>query len=146
VSLLTLACAAPLTAQTPDAQASAPLTRPAALPADSLELARKYTQWFYAAQYDSLIAHHAEAARKDSDLPNRLRQSHDELANRAGKELWVNDEKFITRNGKRQYWRTATFSAFSEPLLIRWVIGSSGEIMGLGMGPNSDAPPIDPVQ
>jgi hypothetical protein len=145
-SLLTLACAAPLAAQGTAAKSSPAVTQPAALPADSFDLARKYTQWFYAEQYDSLIARHVEAARKDPDLPNRLRQSHNELAKRAGTELWVNDEQFITRNGKRQYWRTATFTAFSEPLLIRWVMGPSGEIMGLGMGPKSDAPAIDPVK
>jgi hypothetical protein len=146
LSLLTLAAAGPLAAQATTIQSSAAVGRPAALPADSFDLARKYTQWFYAEQYDSLVAHHGGAARKDPALPNRLRESRAELARRAGKELWMNEERFVTRNGNRQYWRTATFTAFSEPLLIRWVMSPTGEIMGLGMGPKSDAPAIDPVQ
>jgi hypothetical protein len=36
------------------------------------------------------------------------------------------------------------FSNYNEPLLLRWVIGSKGEILGIGFGPLSQAPPIDP--
>lgn len=118
---------------------------PAALPADSFDLARKYTKWFYEQQIDSLIAHHPAEARKDPAIVTRLVGSSKELAERAGKELWVTDERFITRNGQRQYWRTATFTGFAEPLLVRWVMNAKGEITGLGLGPKSDAPPIDPA-
>jgi len=116
---------------------------PAPLPADSFDLARKYTRWFYEQQVDSLVAHHSPEGRSDAGLPARLVNSHKELAERAGKEVWVTDERFITRNGQRQYWRTATFSGFNEPLLVRWVMNSKGEITGLGLGPKSSAPPID---
>ena len=146
--LLVLALTAPIASSASAQGASAPAaTRPAApaaLPADSFDLARKYTQWFYNQQVDSLVAHNSPEARRDPALPARLANSGKELATRAGKELWVTDERFITRNGQRQYWRTATFSGFSEPVLVRWVMNSSGEITGLGLGPKSDAPPIDP--
>jgi hypothetical protein len=115
------------------------------LPADSFALARKYTKWFYDRQIDSLLAHHVEQARQQPDIRTRLAASIDELASRAGKEVWVTDERFITRNGQRQYWRTATFSDFREPLLFRWVMNSRGEITGIGMGPLSQAPTIDPA-
>lgn len=118
---------------------------PAALPADSFDLARKYTKWFYEEQVDSLVAHHPAEARENPALGTRLLNSYKGLAEHAGKELWVTDERFITRNGQRQYWRTATFSGFSEPVLVRWVMNSKGEITGLGLGPKSDAPPIDPA-
>lgn len=118
---------------------------PAALPADSFDLARKYTKWFYEQQVDSLVAHHSPEGRNDASLPARLLNSYKELAARAGKEVWVSDERFITRNGQRQYWRTATFSGFAEPVLVRWVMNAKGEITGLGLGPKSDAPPIDPA-
>jgi hypothetical protein len=144
--VLALVLAAPLASAqgAPAAAASRPAV-PAALPADSFELARKYTRWFYEQQVDSLVAHHSPEGRKDAGLPARLLNSGNELAERAGKELWVTDERFITRNGQRQYWRTATFSGFNEPVLVRWVMNSKGEITGLGLGPRSDAPPIDPA-
>ena len=127
----------------PAARPAAP--PPAALPADSFDLARKYTKWFYEQRVDSLVAHHPAEARKDPALATRLLDSYKGLSEHAGKELWVTDERFITRNGQRQYWRTATFSGFDEPVLVRWVMNSKGEITGLGLGPKSDAPPIDPA-
>src|SRR3954469_24215876 len=88
---------------------------PAALPADSFDLARKYTQWFYTQQVDSLVAHHSAEARKDTALAAHLAGAFKGLADHAGKEIWVTDERFITRNGQRQYWRTANFTGFAEP-------------------------------
>ncbi|MDQ6830487.1 MAG: hypothetical protein M3081_16640, partial [Gemmatimonadota bacterium] len=35
---------------------------------------------------------------------------------------------------KRQYWRTAKFSTFDEPLIVRWVIMPTGMIGGMGLG------------
>lgn len=110
---------------------------------DSLTLARQFTAWFYTGQFDSLIAHHSPAGRADTTLPARLAQRLAFLTDRAGTEVQVLEEKFVMRNGEPQYWRTATFSDFSEPILFRWVI-RRGEITGMGMGPLSDAPPIDP--
>lgn len=129
----------------PAAQQSAAKPKPLPLPADSFDLARKYTKWFYERQIDSLVAHHVADLRQQPGLATRISSSIDELATRAGKELWVSDERFVTRNGQRQYWRTATFSDFPEPLIFRWVMTSSGEISGLGMGPQSQAPAIDPA-
>jgi hypothetical protein len=50
----------------------------------------------------------------------------------------------VTRNGRRQYWRKAKFSGIAEPFLLRWVIVAPGTIGGLGTGPASQAPPVDP--
>jgi hypothetical protein len=127
------------------AAAAAAKPKPLPLPADSFDLARKYTKWFYERQVDSLIAHHVEALRQQPGLAARISSSKDELSTRAGKELWVSDERFVTRNGQRQYWRTATFSDFAEPLIFRWVMTPAGEISGIGMGPQSQAPAIDPA-
>lgn len=110
---------------------------------DSLALARQATIWFYTAQFDSLIAHHDAASRADSTLPSKYARQLGFLTERAGTEVIVLDEKFVRRNGQPQYWRTARFTDFAEPLLIRWVI-VDGEIAGMGMGPASQAPPIDP--
>lgn len=118
---------------------------PAPQKPDSLALARQYTVWLYTGQVDSLFAHHPADAQKDTTLRQRIRASVDQLALRAGTETRVIEEKFVKRNGRTQYWRTATFSDFpAEPLLVRWVLNPDGTIGGIGMGPLSQAPPIDP--
>ena len=112
---------------------------------DSLALARQYTQWFYTGMADSLIAHRdpsdTSAASRD---PERILQTLDQLTSRAGNEVSVIEEKFVKRNGRTQYWRTAKFDNFEEPILLRWVILPGGYIGGFGLGPLSQAPPIDP--
>ena len=113
------------------------------LPADSMELARKYTQWFYTGMADSLLAHMDSANRPDMTVA-RIEQAMSNVAARAGNEVSVIEEKFITRNGNRQYWRTAKMDILEEPFLLRWVMTPKGEIGGVGMGPLSQAPPIDP--
>ncbi len=128
------------------APTSAPASRPkpAQLPKDSMELARKYTAWFYTNQTDSIVAHLDPSVRGKPEEKAQYESRAADLAVRAGTEKMLVDEKFITRNGARQYWRTAMFSNFAEPILLRWVIGANGDIMGIGMSPLSQAPPIDP--
>ena len=68
-----------------------------------------------------------------------------EVAARAGQEDSVIEERFVKRNGQTQYWRIARFSTYTEePLVFRWVILPSGEIGGMGFGPLSRTPPVDP--
>jgi hypothetical protein len=143
--LLALALALPVGVM---AQTASPTTagrpKPARLPNDSMELARKYTAWFYTNQADSIVAHLDSAARGQPEMKSQYESRAADLAARAGTEKMLMDEKFITRSGARQYWRTAMFTNFAEPILLRWVIGPKGEIMGIGMSPLSQAPPIDP--
>jgi hypothetical protein len=130
-----LLLAAPLLAQAPAKQ---PAPQPA--PPDTLALARQYTRWFYQGQMDSLAEHWAPVDPPPvSELHGRLAG----LVSRAGEEVEVLEEKFVRRMGRTQYWRTARFSHFPEPLLIRWVIGPQGWLAGMGMGPLSAAPEID---
>jgi hypothetical protein len=141
------AVAAPAGAQAPAVSKDAPtaLAKPAQLPADSMDLGRRYTRWLYAGQVDSLVARHTADARADTArLAASLRSALADLTARAGTETQVVEERFVTRNGRRQYWRTARFSSFAEPVMVRWIILPSGEIMGLGMNPASQAPPVDP--
>jgi len=111
---------------------------------DTLALARQYTVWFYTGQVDSLIAHHATGAQRDTTLRQRIVAQMEMLMVRAGTETAVIEEKFVKRNGATQYWRTAKFTDMGEPILLRWVITPDGKIGGLGLGPLSGAPPIDP--
>jgi hypothetical protein len=110
---------------------------------DSLALARQFTAWFYTGDVDSLLAHYPADSR-DSTARQSLRRDMDMLALRAGVETAVIEEKFVMRNRRPQYWRTAKFSSMDEPILLRWVISPEGEIIGMGLGPLSQAPPIDP--
>jgi hypothetical protein len=143
---LVLALALPAAALAQASPASAPPAhpKPAQLPKDSMELARKYTAWFYTNQADSIVAHLDSAQRGKPEQKAQYESRAADIAARAGTEKMLMSEKFITRNGARQYWRTAMFSDFAEPILLRWVMGSQGEILGIGMGPLSQAPPIDP--
>ncbi|MEO8201878.1 MAG: hypothetical protein ABI679_15210, partial [Gemmatimonadota bacterium] len=113
------------------------------LPADSMELGRKYTIWFYTGMADSLIAH-MPAENRLNVTPDQIMGQLAQVTEHAGNEVSVMEEKFITRNGRRQYWRTSKFDHMDEPFLLRWVINSKGEIDGVGMGPLSEAPAIDP--
>jgi len=143
--LLALALTLPAAAMAQVSPASAPAhAKPAQLPKDSMELARKYTAWLYTTQIDSIVAHLDSAQRGKPEQKAQYESRAADLAARAGTEKMVMEEKFITRNGARQYWRTAMFTNYNEPLLLRWVIGSRGEILGIGMGPLSQAPAIDP--
>jgi len=56
----------------------------------------------------------------------------------------VVEERFVKRNGQTQYWRTSKYSLPSEPIMLRWVLNAKGEILGMGLNPASQAPPIDP--
>jgi hypothetical protein len=110
---------------------------------DSLGLSRQYTTWFYAAQTDSLWAHTSERMRADIQSPDWWRERADQLAIRAGSETAVIEERFRMRNGRPQYWRTARFSDFGEPMLVRFVLNDQGLLDGFGLGPLSNAPPTD---
>ena len=113
------------------------------LPADSMELGRKYTQWFFTGMSDSLLAH-MDSGGKARMTIGEIEQAMAQVATRAGNEVTLIEEKYITRNGRRQYWRTGKYDIMDEPFLIRWVINPKGEIAGVGMGPLSEAPAIDP--
>lgn len=139
VSLPASASAQVSTAATPAAR-----PKPAQLPPDSLERARKYTGWLYTSQTDSLFAYMDTASQRELKVPAALEGTVAQLATRAGSEEQLIEERWITRNGRRQYWRKAKFTGLAEPFLVRWVIDPSGTIGGLGLGPASQAPPIDP--
>lgn len=107
-------------------------------PVDSLTLARQYTAWLFAGQVDSLLAHGSDP----TDAPDYGRYV-ELLSRRAGFEVEVLEETWKLRNGDCQYWRAARVSKMEEPLLLRWVLDRQGRITGIGMGPLSQAPPVE---
>lgn len=112
-------------------------------PVDSLALARQYTQWLYAGEADSLLAHSSDETQKETGAKDRFTSMSGMIAERAGFELEVSEETWKLRNGDCQYWRTAQFSAMEEPLLVRWVLDSLGRIEGYGVGPFTQAPEVE---
>jgi len=112
---------------------------------DEMELGRKYTQWLYTAQFDSLFAHMSDGMRTDMGSADTMAGQFDQFTAQVGEETKVLEEKVVMRKGNPQYWRTADFSMAPEPIMIRWVI-VSGEIQGIGINPASQAPEIDPEQ
>lgn len=138
---------APAASATTSATATATTPAPTVHPkvGDEMELGRKYTQWLYVAQFDSLFAHMSADMRTDMGSADAMAEGFDQFAAQVGEETKVVDEKVVMRKGNPQYWRTADFSMAPEPFMIRWVI-VNGEIWGIGLNPASQAPPIDPVQ
>ena len=143
---LALIAALPLaaSAQANPATPAAPRPKPAQLAPDSLERARQYTAWLYGNQTDSLFAHMDSAGRADTRSPQALEQVVARLASRAGTEEALISERWVVRNGQRQYWRTARFSLVPEPFLVRLVLVAPSTFSGVGLGLASQAPPIDP--
>lgn len=110
---------------------------------DTLALARQYTMWLYAGEADSVSAHATEEARNGFATPDQVHRMSDMIMTRAGIEIEVVEETWKLRNGDCQYWRVARFSDLPEPLLIRWVLDPAGRIAGAGIGPLSQAPPVE---
>ena len=129
---LALAVAMPLSAQE---------TR---LPADSMEIGQKYTEWLLAYEADSLWSHMTPEMQERNGGTDHLVNMMDQVALQVGTEVEVLEERYVTRNGKPQFWHTGRFSEVAEPIQIRWVIEPDGKISGAGINPASQAPPVDP--
>jgi hypothetical protein len=84
------------------------------------------------------------ASRAETKTAKALEPIVERLASRAGTEEALISERWVLRNGLRQYWRTAKFSMIGEPFLLRLVLVAPGTFSGVGLGLASQAPPIDP--
>lgn len=140
--------AAPVAAQTP-APAAAPAAttprpRPAKLDYDSLAFGRQFTIWFYAAQVDSLWAHTDSAMQASLGTKEGWNQRLSEFLERVGSEISLVEERWMLRNGARQYVRVFNGTEFTqEPVVIRWVLAPGQKVIGAGMNPLSRVPPAD---
>ena len=150
LALLGAFAAAPVAAQTPAPAAPAPAidrTReiPPKLDNDSLEFARQVTLWFYSGQVDSLWAHTSPEWQSAMGSKDRWSAMFGDFIQRLGSETELVQERWIKRNGQRQYVRVLRAAEFSEePVAIRWVILPGKRLGGAGMNPLSRMPPADP--
>ena len=122
---------------------AAPAWAQARLPNDSLEVGRRYVRWFLTSQVDSLAAHMSPGALDAVGGRDGLTRRAVEVAARAGQTQGVVEERFVWRNGQRQYWHAVNTTLLGEPLLVRIVMAPNGAMTGLGLGPRSSAPPVD---
>jgi hypothetical protein len=113
------------------------------LPDDSLAIGRRYATWFLTSQIDSLTANMSAGTLTALGGRDGLTQRMAEIAARAGQVTGVVEERFVWRNGQRQYWRVVNTTGVSEPVAIRIVISPKGEMIGFGANPLSSVPPID---
>jgi hypothetical protein len=147
LALLGLLVAAPLAAQTPatpPAPAPAPVT-PAKLDYDSVAFARQLTNWFYSSELDSLWAHTDPEMQQNMGTKEKWTEMIGSFIERAGMEDSLVEERWVKRNGQRQYWRVLRATEFTqEPVVLRWALLPGKVVNGLGMNPLSRVPPIDP--
>ena len=148
-ALLGLALAVSLSAQTP-APAPAPTpsaaasTVPRALDYDSIGFAHQLTDWFYAGEVDSLYAH-SDAGMQANFPRDKWVEATGQWLTRAGTETSLVEERWVKRNGFRQYWRVMNVSNFPDgAVMLRWVLEPGKKIAGVGMNPASQAPAVDP--
>jgi hypothetical protein len=113
------------------------------LPSDSMEIGRKYVDWFVNGEVDSLRAAMTPEMQERWTVDLTLERM-DLVAERAGFPTKILEEKYVMRNGEPQYWYTAEFDIFPEPFMIRFVITPEGRISGVGLNPASMAPATDP--
>ena len=113
------------------------------LPADSLARGRTWSFWFSAGQADSLVAHLIPEVLQQMGGRAGIVDAQAMVADRAGVEKRVIEERFVWRNGRRQYWRVMEMSGLAEPFVLRFVMDEEGRIAGIGLGPQSATPPVD---
>jgi hypothetical protein len=122
---------------------SAPLAAQAKLPDDSVALGRQWSTWFLTGRADSLASRMSAEVLQAHGGVSGIIDAQAMVAERAGLMKSVMEEKFVWRNGRRQYWRTMVMSVLPEPFVLRFVMGEDGRIVGVGLGPLSAAPPVD---
>lgn len=140
--LVSLACAAPLAAQT----AAAPTTPPAPIvltPADSVRLmarGKQINDWFLAGMVDSVYAAATPEAQQKMGGVEGVQAQYERLIDRAGAPVGEVAMMMTRREGRPQFWYEARFSEFQQDLLVlRWVLDKDGRIDGVGMGPKGGA-------
>lgn len=146
VSLSTalLLAAAPLLAQTASSASTVSTVR-APLPNDSLAIARKYATWFATSQADSIFQHLPASAQASVGSASAMSDQFGQVTAQIGNETQLVEERWVRRNGNRQYWRISRYSDYAEePFVLRIVIMPDGSLGGIGMNPLSQAPAVDP--
>ena len=113
------------------------------LPADSMEIGERYMEYVLDYDASSLWDAFDEGMRERIGSVGDLRDQMGQIFRQIGSQERVLDQRYWMREGKPQYWHTAEFSEFPEPMVFRFVIEPDGKISGLGLNPQSQNPPVD---
>lgn len=121
-----LAAVAAVTLALPAAAQSAPATRD-----DSLNVGRKYVQWVYEFQVDSLWNAFEERLHGVIGSKDRLQEELDRIALNFGIETAVIEETVTATDGNLVYTREVMFEARpEEPAVWRLAVGPDGALKG----------------
>ncbi len=116
----------------------------APLPADSLARARRIAGFFVHQQADSLYAAMPPDMQQGLGGIDGVTERMVRLTSQIGTEESVVEERWVMRNGQRQYWRFGRYVMADEPMVLRLVILPDGSLGGMGFNPASQLPPVDP--
>jgi hypothetical protein len=127
------------------AQESAPVPAPMAAldSAATIELGRKYTEWFYSDLGDSLMAH-SSAQVQEKLSATQLSEFLGQLISQVGNEVSVIAETVVAKDTLSGYLREAQFEMIDEPLIVAFTLGGTGNIYGFFIRPKSQMPATQP--
>ena len=120
---------------------AAPLAAQSESP-DSLALGRKFTGWFFDGYADSLWNVMGEATRGRVGGVEHIENMMDQLINQIGYEAEVVSESAKFRDdGVLEYRRLSEYDLAPELIVWIWRINDEGQIVGMSVRPESQAPP-----
>jgi len=111
---------------------------------DSLDLGRKYTQWFLDGHADSLWSAMDEPMRGRVGGLESIENMMDMVIDQVGEEAEVVSESVsVTDEGLIEYRRLSEFDMADERIVFIWRINPDGTLGGAGIRPESQAPPAN---
>ncbi len=120
---------------------AAPLAAKSESP-DSLALGRKFTGWFFDGYADSLWNVMGEGTRGRLGGVGHIENMMDQMIDRIGDEAEVVSESAKLRDdGVLEYRRLSEYDLAPELIVWIWRINEEGQIVGMGIRPESQAPP-----
>ncbi len=120
---------------------AAPLAAQSESP-DSLALGRKFTGWFFDGYADSLWNVMGEGTRGRLGGVEHIENMMDQMIERIGDEAEVVSESAQFRDdGVLEYRRLSEFDLAPESIVWIWRTNDEGQIVGMGIRPESQAPP-----
>jgi hypothetical protein len=125
---------------------AAPLNAQAADPAQ-MELGRRYTQWLYQGQVDSLWSKFSPEMRQAIPGAQDLENMRQQIQAQAGDETEILSERIMdpsAQPGLTVYVRSARFSSAPMPIEVVVATDSAGIIQGMSVRPKRDAPQQQP--
>ena len=122
---------------------AAPLAAQSESP-DSLALGRKFTGWFLDGYADSLWNLMGEIDRGRVGGAENIENMMDQIIDQIGDEAEVVSESAKFRDdGVLEYRRLSEYDVAPEPIVWIWRTNNEGQIVGMGIRPESQAPPAN---